>query len=101
MIFDLTEDEKLALAAELKRTIDGDRYPFSARIVTLKAILDKIEPQPVREPCPPLKVYAPPRPPSIRRRRSGRQPGSGSNLKSSGAERAESVDDPHLSFRKG
>jgi hypothetical protein len=46
MTLDLTKDEKLALATELKRTIDGDRYPFRARILTLKAILDKIEPQP-------------------------------------------------------
>jgi hypothetical protein len=69
---DLTEDEKLALAVKLKRTIDGDRYPFSARIVTLKAILDKIEPQPFREPLPPPKVYAPPRATLTRRRRSGR-----------------------------
>jgi hypothetical protein len=56
MHLDLSDEETAALATELKRTIDGDRYLFSARIVTLKAILDKIEPQPVREPCPPLKV---------------------------------------------
>jgi hypothetical protein len=35
---------------------DGDRYPFSPRIRTLKAILAKLRP----EPLPPQKVYAPP-----------------------------------------
>jgi hypothetical protein len=63
----LTDEEELALAAELKRTIADDRYPLSPRIRTLSAILDKLEPPPVREPLPPPKVYAPPR--SIRGRR--------------------------------
>jgi hypothetical protein len=31
MTLDLTADEKLALAAELKRTIAQDRYPMSPR----------------------------------------------------------------------
>jgi hypothetical protein len=31
MTLDLTEEEKLALAALLKRTIEDDRYPFEAR----------------------------------------------------------------------
>jgi len=34
----LSGDEKAALAALLKRTIDGDRYPFSSRIGTLRGI---------------------------------------------------------------
>ena len=45
MTLDLTDEEKLALAAELKRTIAEDRYPLSPRICTLEAILAKIEPQ--------------------------------------------------------
>jgi hypothetical protein len=44
MTLDLTDDEKLALAAELKRTIAEDRYPLSPRIRTLEAILAKVEP---------------------------------------------------------
>jgi hypothetical protein len=44
MTLDLTDDEKLALAAELKRTIAEDRYPLSPRIRTLKAILARVEP---------------------------------------------------------
>jgi hypothetical protein len=60
MTLELSEDEKLALTAELKFTIDADRYPFSARILTLNANLDKLSPKPVREPLPP-KAYAPPR----------------------------------------
>jgi hypothetical protein len=72
MHLDLSDEETATLAADLKRTIDGDRYPFSGRILTLKAILDKIEPPPIREPLPPPKVYAPPRATLTRRRRSGR-----------------------------
>src|ERR1700724_3382016 len=47
-------------AAALKSTIEADRYPPTPRIQTLRAILDKIRPEPVREP-PPLKRYEPPR----------------------------------------
>jgi hypothetical protein len=58
---DLWDEEVTALIALLSRTVDGDRYPFSKRIRTLKAILAKLRPEPVREPLPPPKVYAPPR----------------------------------------
>jgi hypothetical protein len=61
MILDLTDEETAALAWLLTKTIDDDRYPLSARIQTLKAILGKIRPEPVREPLPPLKHYEPPR----------------------------------------
>jgi hypothetical protein len=44
MNFELSEDEKIALAAELKRTISEDRYPLSPRIRTPQAILDKLAP---------------------------------------------------------
>jgi hypothetical protein len=58
----LTSDEKVALVALLKRTIDADRYPFSPRICTLRSILAKLEPQkPASAPLPPQKAYAPPR----------------------------------------
>ena len=59
MYLDLTDDETAALARLLKSTIDADRYPLSPRIQTLKTILDKIRPEPVREPLPPLKRYEP------------------------------------------
>jgi hypothetical protein len=59
-------------ATLLRRTIDDDRYPLSPRIRTLKAILGKIRPEPVREPLPPLRHYEPPRATATRRRRSGR-----------------------------
>ena len=36
---DLTEDEAAALVALLTRTIDGDRYPLSPRIRTLRAVI--------------------------------------------------------------
>jgi hypothetical protein len=61
MNLDLDPDEERALVAELKRVIRDDRYPLSRRVRTLQAILDKLVPPPVREPLPPVKVYAPPR----------------------------------------
>jgi hypothetical protein len=73
MILDLSEEEKTALARLLSDAIDRDRYPLSPRIKTLKTILAKIRPEPVREPLPaPPKVYAPPRATARQRRRTGR-----------------------------
>jgi hypothetical protein len=62
MVLDLTDEETAALARLLSPTIDDDRYPLSPRIQTVKGILAKIRPEPAREPLPPPKVYAPPRP---------------------------------------
>jgi hypothetical protein len=42
---DLSDEEKRALGDLLKRTIDKDRYPLSLRILRLKAILAKLDPQ--------------------------------------------------------
>ena len=50
MNLELSEDEKLALAALLRRTIEADHYPLSPRIRTLKGILDKIGPAPLSPP---------------------------------------------------
>jgi hypothetical protein len=72
MMLDLTQKETDALARLLRRTIDDDRYPLSPRIQTLKAVLDKIRPEPVREPLPLPKVYAPSRATAARRGRRGR-----------------------------
>jgi hypothetical protein len=44
MTLDLSDEEKLALANVLKRTIADDHYPLSPRIRALKTILAKIEP---------------------------------------------------------
>jgi hypothetical protein len=68
MRFDLSDLETDALIRVLSTTIDNDRYPLSPRIQTLKAILGKLRPEPVREPLPPLRHYEPPRA-SARRRR--------------------------------
>ena len=54
---DLTDDEAAALTQELHDIVENDRYPFSPRIRTLRGILAKLKPEPVREP----NVYAPPR----------------------------------------
>jgi hypothetical protein len=68
----LTQDEKTALAALLKRTIDDDRYPLSPRIGVLRGILAKLEPpRPAPAPLPPLKAYAPPRARAKQRRARG------------------------------
>ena len=68
----LSDDEKTALVALLKRTIDADRYPFSPRIYMLKGILAKLEPpKPAPLPLPPLKAYAPPRSTAKQRRARG------------------------------
>jgi hypothetical protein len=47
---DLSDEENLALAALLKRTIDEDRYRCQPCILTLHGILAKLAPQPTREP---------------------------------------------------
>jgi hypothetical protein len=50
MTLALSDDEKLALAALLTRTIEDDPYPLSPRVLTLKSILAKLRPEPTREP---------------------------------------------------
>ena len=58
---DLSDDEVAALIKELHAIIENNRYPFSLRIRTLKAIRAKLRPEPSREPLPAPKVYAPSR----------------------------------------
>jgi hypothetical protein len=65
---DLTDDQKTALIGELDRIIEDDSYSLSPRIMTLKAILNKIRPDPIREPLPLPKHYEPPRAGRYRRR---------------------------------
>jgi hypothetical protein len=67
MHLDLSHNEAAALTQELRDSVESDRYPFSPRIRTLKAILAKLGPEPPREPSPP-KVYAPPSRGRYRRR---------------------------------
>jgi hypothetical protein len=52
---DLTDDEAAALTQELHDIVENDRYPFSPRIRTLRGILAKLRPEPVRKPLPPPK----------------------------------------------
>jgi hypothetical protein len=65
MNLDLTDDEAAALTQELHDIVEND----SPRIRTLKSILAKLRPEPVRTPLPPPKVYAPPSKGRYRRRR--------------------------------
>jgi hypothetical protein len=69
MHLDLTDEEADALLRELHEIVENDRYPFSPRIRTLRAILGKLRPEPAREPLPPRKVYAPPSKGRFRQRR--------------------------------
>jgi hypothetical protein len=48
MHLDLADDETAALTQELNETVENDPYPFSPRIRTLRAILAKLRPEPVR-----------------------------------------------------
>jgi hypothetical protein len=57
---DLSDEETAALTQELHEIVENDRYPFSPRIRTLRGILARLRPEPVRNTLPPLKVYAPP-----------------------------------------
>ena len=43
-------EEAAALTQERHNIVENDRYPFSQRIRTLRAILAKLRPEPVREP---------------------------------------------------
>jgi hypothetical protein len=52
---DLTDEEAAALIKELADITGNDRYPFSARIQTLRAILAKLRPEPAREPLRPRR----------------------------------------------
>jgi hypothetical protein len=69
MHLDLSDEEAAALTQELHDIVESNRYPFSPRIRTLRGILNKLRPEPAREPPPPPKVYAPP--PKGRSRRRG------------------------------
>ena len=48
MNLELSDEEAAALTQELRETVENDRYPFSPRIRTLKGILAKLRPEPVR-----------------------------------------------------
>jgi hypothetical protein len=47
---DLSDDEAAALIKEPHAIIENNRYPFSLRIRTLRVILAKLRPEPVRGP---------------------------------------------------
>jgi hypothetical protein len=66
---DLTDEELAALLRLVKQVLNTDRYPLSPRLYPLRSILEKLEPQPVREPLPPPKIYVPPQATAARRRR--------------------------------
>jgi len=69
MKFDLTDEQTKTLLSELDRIIDGDRFPLSPRIRTLKEIRAIIRPESAREPSPAQKSYEPPKKGRYSRRR--------------------------------
>jgi hypothetical protein len=69
MRLDLSDEETAALTQELHDIVESDKFLFSLRIRTLRAILNKLKPEPVREPLSPPKLYVPPQATAIRRRR--------------------------------
>ena len=71
MNLELSDEETAALIQELHDLVENDRYPFSPRIRTLRAILAKFRPEPAREPLPPPKVYTPPQATAARRSHRG------------------------------
>jgi len=64
---DLSDEEEAVLAVELVQLISRAKDPFSDRVRTLGAILNKLKPEPPREPPPP-KRYEPPSGGRYRRR---------------------------------
>jgi hypothetical protein len=58
MDLELDDDQTTALIRELHEIVENDHYPLSPRICTLRAILSKLRPEPVRELLPPLKPGA-------------------------------------------
>jgi hypothetical protein len=50
MNLDLSDEETAALTRELHNIVENDRYPFSPRNRTLRGMLAKLRPEPVREP---------------------------------------------------
>ena len=69
MNLELSNEQTAVLEKELRDIVENDRYPLSPRILTLKEILNKIRPEPIREPLPPLRHYEPPSKGRYRRRR--------------------------------
>ena len=75
-MLDLTYEENDAVARLLSRTIDDDCYRLSPRIRNLAAILNKVGPEPAREPeaaaaCKPRSSRIDPPPLGLIRRRVG------------------------------
>jgi hypothetical protein len=57
---DLTAEEKQALIALLRETLEYARFPLAPRLDPLKAILAKLEPPPSQpSPLPPLPAAGP------------------------------------------
>jgi len=51
--FDLTDEERTAVVAALRKLIADDKFPLAPRLKPLKSALAKMAPQPPRKPLPP------------------------------------------------
>ena len=56
---ELSDEEEAVLAVELVQLISRATYPFSDRVRTLGAILNKLRPEPAPPAPPPPKRYEP------------------------------------------
>lgn len=72
MKLDISDEETATLLKELDGIIASDRYFLSPRIRILRAIRNKLRPEPAREPLPPPKRYELPRATGARRHRARR-----------------------------
>lgn len=61
MNLELTDEQADLPARALRDLIGANKYFLSPRVQTLREILNKIRPEPVREPLPPPRHYEPPR----------------------------------------
>jgi hypothetical protein len=50
---ELTEEERAAVVAALRKLIAEDKFPLSPRLKPLKSALAKLAPEPPRKPLPP------------------------------------------------
>jgi hypothetical protein len=52
---DLTDDERAALTAAVRKVIDDDPYPRAPRLDALRSALAKLDPSSAPRPLPPFK----------------------------------------------
>jgi hypothetical protein len=74
-VIDLTDEERAAVTAAVRRTLDADRFPHAPRLAPLRSALAKLDPAtaprsaaPARSPLPPSQPASRRQSPTIARR---------------------------------